>query len=66
MKQTLMVNIQIDKNDNSYVFSLPMGAPIGEAYDAAHECLQEIVKMGQNAMNSAKRPENISKENDGQ
>ena len=52
----LYVNLQVEKNDRVYVFSLPVGAPYGECYDAAHECLQEIMKMAQAAADKAKQP----------
>ena len=55
MNQSLYVKIEIEKNERVYSFNLPMGAPIGEAYDAAHDCLQAIVKMGEDAAAVAKR-----------
>jgi hypothetical protein len=57
MKQALQVIIEIEKNDRTYIFSMPYGAPIGEAHDAAHECLQEIVKMAKNAAEKMKQSE---------
>ena len=56
MNQIMYVKIEIEKNGRVYSFNLPLGAPIGEAYDVAHECLQEIIKMSETAANAAKRP----------
>lgn len=55
MKQQLLVTIEIQKNDRTYIFSMPYGAPIGEAYDSCHDVLKEIVQMGQNAANAAQK-----------
>lgn len=43
--------------DLRYEFSMPAGAPIGETYDAAHEVLQEIVRMANEASDRAAREE---------
>lgn len=50
MDMRLIVEIEINKNDRSYVFKLPHGAPLGECHDAVLEVLNKIVEMAkQNA-----------------
>ena len=52
---TLMVTIQIKTEKNTYTFTMPYGAALGEAYDAAHSILQEIIKFSQTAAEQAKQ-----------
>jgi hypothetical protein len=52
---TLMVTIQMKSDKNTYIFTMPYGAPLGEAYDAAHSILQEIIKFSQQAAEQAKQ-----------
>jgi len=54
MNQYLNVNFEVEKNDRKYVFTLPMNAPLGEAYDCVHEMLQEIMKQAQASADKAK------------
>lgn len=54
MKQTLLVNIEIEQNDTIFTFTMPYGCKIGDAYNAAHACLQEIIKMSQQSADAAK------------
>jgi hypothetical protein len=51
------VVIQVTKSDRVYNFTMPMGCPLGEVYDACHEILQEIVVHSKNAADNAKRIE---------
>ena len=59
------VALQVTKTDNDvsreYVFLMPYGSPIGEAYDVCHEVLQELVKMAENINKKAAQ----NKEKDG-
>jgi len=50
-----MIHLEIKKEDRVYTFVMPMGSPIGECYDAAHEVLNSIVEMGKVASEQAKR-----------
>jgi len=52
-RATVVIEIKTEKN--SYSFSMPIGAPLGEAYDAAHQIMQEIIKFAQNAAEQAKQ-----------
>lgn len=54
MNQELRVIFEVEKNERKYSFSLPMGAPLGEAYDCVHEMLQEIMKQAQASADKAK------------
>jgi hypothetical protein len=52
--------ITMKQNERTYTFSMPMGSPIGEAYDAAYMVLSEIMKFAKQAEEAAKRQENNS------
>jgi len=54
MDQRGLISLEVKKGDNTFVFLMPIGAPLGEAYDAAFECLQEILGMSQRAAEQAK------------
>jgi len=64
-KTKAALTISITKNDRRYIFLMDVGSPIGEAYDAAHEILQEIIEISKKAAEEAKRAkEENKKEND--
>jgi len=42
LKITSSVNIEIDKGDRKYVFSIPAGAPFGESFDAAFQAMEVV------------------------
>ena len=46
--------IEIQKNERTYTFSMPMGCPFGEAYDAAFAVLKDITELSQQAVDNAK------------
>ena len=54
MKQMAMVHIKVCMDEHEFTFEMPVGAPIGKAYDAAHQVLQQILVMAKNASDSAK------------
>lgn len=64
MELKSIVHIEIKKNDRTYVFALPVGAPFGEAYDAAFEVLGKITEFAQQAAEQA-RPKEVSEAQDG-
>jgi len=39
----------------SFEFNMPMGSPFGISYDACFECLQQIVKLAEEATKRAER-----------
>ena len=47
MKEELRHIMEVEKNGRVYTFSLQMGSPIGEAYDACHEFLLRLVDEAQ-------------------
>ncbi len=55
MNQNLSINFVKVVNDRSYSFSLPVGAPFGEAYDVCHEVLLQISGMAAQAAEKAKQ-----------
>lgn len=54
MNQRVMINIEVKKNENLYVFSMPMGANLGECYDAAFEVLKSVTDIASQAAAMAK------------
>lgn len=60
MKQVANVIIEVEKEDRRYQFIMPVGAPFGEAYDAAFQALSAISEMAKNAVEQAKRAESES------
>jgi hypothetical protein len=55
------VDLTIEKNGRTYVFSMPVGAPFGEAYDVAFGVLNEILELSKKAAENAK-PKETEKE----
>lgn len=52
-----MLNIEVEKNDRKYIFSMEIGSQLGECYDAAYEVLMEITEMAKKATEQAKSQE---------
>lgn len=48
------IDVEIVKGERVYHFFMPVGAPFGEAYDAAFEALSNITEMAKHAVESAK------------
>lgn len=61
MNQKLVVMLEVTKGEHTFLFAMPVGAPLGAAYDAAHEMLTEITKMAQTATTNA-QPKAITME----
>jgi len=55
MEQKGILKLATERNDRNYTFEMPLGAPYGEAYDAAHEMLQQITKMAKEAADRVER-----------
>ena len=58
MDKSAMVEFLVEKDERSYKFYAPFGAPMGETHDALYEIIQEVIKMAQ------ERAEQIKKEKD--
>jgi hypothetical protein len=56
------VSIELEKNGRVYSYLMPVGAPYGEAYDAAFEICQNILDMAKKASEGAKRQDDIAVE----
>lgn len=52
------VQVRVTKSTRDYSFLMPVGAPLGEAYDVCHEILREIVKMANEAAERSKQLSN--------
>lgn len=47
--------IEVTKDDHTFSFAMPLGAPFGKAYDAAHDVLMEIIEYSKRAAEQAKQ-----------
>lgn len=54
MDQIAYVHLTVEKEGRKYMFMMPIGAPLGEAYDACFEALGEIIKISKEAADRAK------------
>ena len=52
-----VIDIEIKKNERTYHFYMPVGAPYGEAYDVAFEALARITELAKQAADQAKPKE---------
>jgi len=57
MDQRAVINLEVKKGEKTFVFSMPVGSPFGEAYDAAFSVLNEIMEMSKKAVEAAKPAE---------
>lgn len=57
-----MVSIEIKKNDRSFTFNMPVGAPYGEAYDAAFEVSSKILQMAAEAAEKSRAKTDVPAE----
>lgn len=62
MTQKAVIKLEIEKNERMYEFTMPIGSPFGESYDACFEFLQEITKLSKEAADRASREEVTEKE----
>jgi hypothetical protein len=62
MNQNLMVHFEVTKNERTYTFQTPAGAPLGEAYDCCHEMLTQLVSMASKAAENAKAAQPVDPE----
>jgi len=53
------VNMEVKKSDRTYHFFMPIGAPYGEAYDAAFETLVSITDMAKQARENARPKDKV-------
>lgn len=49
------VIMEVIKNERTYMFVLPVGAPIGEAYDVAFDFLTSIIDMSKKAVDNTRQ-----------
>ena len=50
------VVLEVTKEDRTFTFVMPVGAKIGDAYEACWECLQRISELATEAVDKAKKP----------
>jgi hypothetical protein len=57
-----IVSIEVKVGEVMYQFLMPVGTPLGSAYDAAHQVLMEIVELANKAAENAKPKDSAAKE----
>lgn len=57
METKTTVELTVQKNNRIYRFSMEVGSPFGEAYDAAFEVLKNICEMSRQAVDIASQPQ---------
>ncbi len=62
MNANTLAGLKVEKNGNAYTFLMPIGVTYGEAYDAAHEILQDILALSKQVLDSSRR-EQVEDEN---
>ncbi len=55
-----VVNLEIEMESNVYVFSMPVGASWGEAYNACFQSLQKVMELSNQALESTRPKESAS------
>lgn len=55
MNQKTYVQLEIIKNDKSYIFSVPFGSSYQDCYDAAIEISNNIVQISKEAQEQAEK-----------
>lgn len=50
------VVLEVSKDSHTFMFLMPVGAKIGDAYEACWECLQRISELATEAVDKAKKP----------
>lgn len=50
-----IINLEVKKEERTYVFSIPRGAPLGEAYDVVLEMAAGVDGMFTEALERAKK-----------
>lgn len=54
MELKSIVAIEVEKNERIFKLELPVGAPLGDAYEACWEMLNKIVAMAKESVDQAK------------
>jgi len=62
--QKIATTFESKKGDKTYIFTMPYGAPLGEAYDAVHDILLDLVAMSHRYAEQVKqaKKEEVEKE----
>jgi len=55
MEKKSHIVFEVIKDDRTYMFHIPNGAPYGETYDALYTMLQEVLKLAKQALDSSKK-----------
>ena len=62
MDSRAVITIEIEKDGHKYNFSMPIGSPLGTAYNVAHELLMHITDMAKQAADQAGKPRQEAEE----
>lgn len=55
MNEKLVVHFSAEKDGHTFIFSMPVGCPLGLAYDAVHQVLEKITELAKKATEKAKQ-----------
>ena len=55
MNQRLLVQLEVIKNERTYTFAIPMGAPYQDALDVIEETRLFVLEMQKQALENAKK-----------
>lgn len=53
MDKKALISFEVKSNERVYTLLIPVGAPLGEAYDAVFTMLNELLAESQKAVESA-------------
>ena len=56
MEFTTNLELSVTKNDHTYTFKMPIGAPCGETYDVLFQMLQKVAAEAQKVAANAAVP----------
>ena len=62
MELKSLILVEVKKDDRVYRFEMPVGAPLGECYDAAFQALNKIAELMRDAASKAERKDEPAEE----
>lgn len=60
MDKKLTVKLSVEKEGHDFTFTMPVGCPWGQVYDAAFEILNEIAVMAKEAVAKQEKVEIVA------
>ena len=62
VKAVVYYAIEVEKNGRVYTFTMPVGSPLGDAFDASFKVLESVGELQKQAIEKAKEGINVSSE----